>query len=170
MPARSRMTKPAKSIPAAGRPQNPICASCRSHISPDPLGSPFPLWEGIKLLSMTKRNGGTTQYGRIAIVTGGGSGYGARVVRRLIVEACNVATSVSVPAMTETRRVVKPRATGARGSNSQGLALNLRRCARPGSRHCHGSGLTDLALPRKGGRDGDGRNAPIPAVRLSRLA
>src|SRR5215469_1566205 len=30
------MSKLAKSIPAAGRPQNPTCASCRSHIRPSP--------------------------------------------------------------------------------------------------------------------------------------
>ena len=44
--------------------------------------------------------------GRIAVVTGGGSGMGREVVRQLIAEACNVAMcDVSAPAMAETQRL-----------------------------------------------------------------
>jgi NAD(P)-dependent dehydrogenase (short-subunit alcohol dehydrogenase family) len=42
--------------------------------------------------------------GRIAVVTGGGSGMGRELVRQLVAEACNVAMcDVSAPAMAETR-------------------------------------------------------------------
>src|SRR6201987_4133481 len=44
--------------------------------------------------------------GRIAIVTGGGSGMGRELVRQLAAEACNVATcDVSAAALAETRRL-----------------------------------------------------------------
>ena len=44
--------------------------------------------------------------GRIAVVTGGGSGMGRELVRQLVAEACNVATcDVSSAAMVETRRL-----------------------------------------------------------------
>jgi NAD(P)-dependent dehydrogenase (short-subunit alcohol dehydrogenase family) len=44
--------------------------------------------------------------GRIAVVTGGGSGMGRELVRRLVAEACNVAMcDVSAPGMAETQRL-----------------------------------------------------------------
>jgi NAD(P)-dependent dehydrogenase (short-subunit alcohol dehydrogenase family) len=44
--------------------------------------------------------------GRIAVVTGGGSGMGRELVRRLVAEACNVAMcDLSAPAMAETQRL-----------------------------------------------------------------
>jgi NAD(P)-dependent dehydrogenase (short-subunit alcohol dehydrogenase family) len=44
--------------------------------------------------------------GRIAVVTGGGSGMGRELVRRLAAEACNVAMcDLSAPAMAETQRL-----------------------------------------------------------------
>jgi NAD(P)-dependent dehydrogenase (short-subunit alcohol dehydrogenase family) len=44
--------------------------------------------------------------GRIAVVTGGGSGMGRELVRQLVAEACNVATcDVSAEGMAETRRL-----------------------------------------------------------------
>jgi NAD(P)-dependent dehydrogenase (short-subunit alcohol dehydrogenase family) len=44
--------------------------------------------------------------GRIAVVTGGGSGMGRELVRQLVAEACNVAMcDVSAEGMTETRRL-----------------------------------------------------------------
>jgi NAD(P)-dependent dehydrogenase (short-subunit alcohol dehydrogenase family) len=44
--------------------------------------------------------------GRIAVVTGGGTGMGRELVRQLVAEGCNVAMcDVSAPAMTETRRL-----------------------------------------------------------------
>lgn len=49
--------------------------------------------------------------GRIAVVTGGGSGMGRELVRQLVAEACNVAMcDVSAPAMAETHRLCE--ATG----------------------------------------------------------
>src|SRR5271156_3823766 len=44
--------------------------------------------------------------GRIAVVTGGGSGMGRELVRRLVAEACNVAIcDVFASAMAETQRL-----------------------------------------------------------------
>ena len=44
--------------------------------------------------------------GRIAVVTGGGSGMGRELVRQLVAEACNIATcDVSAEGMAETRRL-----------------------------------------------------------------
>ncbi|MGH7038180.1 MAG: SDR family NAD(P)-dependent oxidoreductase, partial [Stellaceae bacterium] len=44
--------------------------------------------------------------GRIAVVTGGGSGMGRELVRQLAAEACNVAfCDVSAPVMAETVRL-----------------------------------------------------------------
>ena len=44
--------------------------------------------------------------GRIAVVTGGGSGMGRELVRRLVAEACNVAMcDLSAPPMAETQRL-----------------------------------------------------------------
>jgi NAD(P)-dependent dehydrogenase (short-subunit alcohol dehydrogenase family) len=44
--------------------------------------------------------------GRIAVVTGGGSGMGRELVRQLVAEACNVATcDVSAEGMVETTRL-----------------------------------------------------------------
>jgi NAD(P)-dependent dehydrogenase (short-subunit alcohol dehydrogenase family) len=44
--------------------------------------------------------------GRIAVVTGGGTGMGRELVRQLVAEGCNVATcDVSAEAMAETRRL-----------------------------------------------------------------
>jgi NAD(P)-dependent dehydrogenase (short-subunit alcohol dehydrogenase family) len=44
--------------------------------------------------------------GRLAVVTGGGSGMGRELVRQLVAEACNVALcDVSAPAMLETQRL-----------------------------------------------------------------
>jgi NAD(P)-dependent dehydrogenase (short-subunit alcohol dehydrogenase family) len=44
--------------------------------------------------------------GRIAVVTGGGSGMGRELVRQLVAEACNVAMcDVSAPAMAATQRL-----------------------------------------------------------------
>ena len=44
--------------------------------------------------------------GRTAVVTGGGSGMGRELVRRLVAEACNVATcDVSPTGLAETQRL-----------------------------------------------------------------
>src|ERR1700738_1131052 len=44
--------------------------------------------------------------GRIAVVTGGGSGMGRELVRQLVAEACNVATcDVSPTSLAETQRL-----------------------------------------------------------------
>jgi NAD(P)-dependent dehydrogenase (short-subunit alcohol dehydrogenase family) len=44
--------------------------------------------------------------GKIAVVTGGGSGMGRELVRQLVAEACNVAMcDVSAPGMAETQRL-----------------------------------------------------------------
>ena len=53
--------------------------------------------------------------GRIAVVTGGGSGMGRELVRQQVAEARNVAMcDVSAPAMAETRGLCEARGTGAR--------------------------------------------------------
>src|SRR5258705_13240936 len=44
--------------------------------------------------------------GRLAVVTGGGSGMGRELVRQLVAEGCNVAMcDVSAPSMAETRKL-----------------------------------------------------------------
>lgn len=48
--------------------------------------------------------------GRIAVVTGGGTGMGRELVRQLVAEGCNVAMcDVSAQAMAETKRLCEVR-------------------------------------------------------------
>ena len=48
--------------------------------------------------------------GRIAVVTGGGSGMGRELVRQLVAEACNVAMcDVSPTGLAETQRLCEAR-------------------------------------------------------------